>query len=62
MVFKGDGARHVTRLYPHVQLPQEQPECTRDGDTLLYDCATWHVSVSWSVPSDQVCHYLSLKP
>ena len=44
----GAGARHVTRLYPHVSLPQTQPECTRDGDTLLYDCATWDVSVTWS--------------
>ena len=50
----GAGARHVTRLYPHVSLPQQQPECTRDEDTLLYDCADWHVSVKWSVPGDQV--------
>ena len=44
----------MTRLYPHVSLPQQQPECTRDEDTLLYDCADWHVSVRWSVPRDQV--------
>ena len=50
----GAGARHVTRLHPHVPLPQSQPECTRDGDTLLYDCATWDVSVHWTVPRDAV--------
>ena len=51
----GSGARHVDRLYPSsVSLPQHQPDCSRDGDTLLYDCAAWHVSVTWHVPGDAV--------
>ena len=52
--YGGAGARHVTTLLPHVSLPQEQPECARDGDTLLYDCGAWHVSVRWAVPRDAV--------
>ena len=52
--YNGAGARHVTTLLPHVSLPQEQPECARDGDTLLYDCAVWRVSVRWSVPGEAV--------
>ena len=52
--YGGAGARHVTTLLPHVSLPQEQPECARDGDTLLYDCGAWHVSVRWTVPRDAV--------
>ena len=50
----GAGARHVARLLPAVALPQLQPECERDGDTLLYDCAAWDVSVRWAVPRDAV--------
>ena len=52
--YNGAGARHVTTLLPHVSLPQDQPECARDGDTLLYDCAAWRVSVRWSVPGEAV--------
>ena len=42
----------MATLLPHVSLPQEQPECSRDAATLLYDCGAWEVSVRWSVPSD----------
>ena len=52
--YGGAGARHVARLLPAVALPQLQPECARDGDTLLYDCAAWDVSVRWAVPRDAV--------
>ena len=52
--YGGAGARHVARLLPAVVLPQLQPECERDGDTLLYDCAAWDVSVRWAVPRDAV--------
>ena len=52
----GAGARHITTLSPlqELQLPQVQPACVRDGETLLYDCADWEVSVEWEVPEEAV--------
>ena len=52
----GQGARHVATLTPSpdLELPQVQPDCVRDGETLLYDCAGWEVSVEWEVPADSV--------
>ena len=51
----GAGARHVTTLTPSpdLQLPQVQPDCERDGETLMYDCGAWEESVAWEVPEDQ---------
>jgi len=51
----GAGARHVATVLPYADLlPQDQADCTRDGDTLLYDCDTWHVSADWQVPDSVV--------
>jgi len=48
------GARKVASFKPHVQLPQEQPECYKDDATLLVDCGTWAVSGAWPIPEDTV--------
>ena len=32
----------------------EWHECTHDGDTLLYSCGAWAVSVTWAVSGDVV--------
>ena len=37
-----------------LSLPQDQPACRRDGETLLYDCDTWGVSAEWQVPQSAV--------
>jgi len=50
--YKGLGARLVGSVRPHVNLPQEQPECFRDNNTHMYDCGTWHVSARWNVPAN----------
>ena len=52
----GQGARHIATLTPSpdLELPQVQPDCERDGETFLYDCAGWEVSVEWRVPADSV--------
>lgn len=52
----GAGARHLASLTPSpgLELPQVQPDCVRDGETFLYDCAGWEVSVEWRVPPDSV--------
>ena len=52
----GSGARHVATLrpLPDLHLPQVQPDCQRDGETLLYDCADWEISVEWEVPEEAV--------
>ena len=54
--YGGKGARQVTTILPYqgLELPQEQPACTRDGDTLLYDCDTWDTSAEWDVPVSAV--------
>ncbi len=52
--YQGDGAREVATVSPSVSLPQNQPACATDADTEIYDCGTWAVSASWSVPSAAV--------
>jgi hypothetical protein len=52
--YGGLGARLVATVRPSVPLPQQQPECAIDWSTRLYDCGTWAVSASWSIPSDAV--------
>ena len=54
--YRGAGARHLTTLspQPHLELPQVQPDCERDGESLLYDCAGWEESVVWEVPANSV--------
>ena len=32
----------------------ERHKCTHDGDTLLYNCGAWAVSVTWAVSGDVV--------
>jgi len=52
--YNGLGARHVQTILPSVSLPQLQPECVRDAETLLYDCADWGVSGFWESPASTV--------
>lgn len=52
--YGGDGARKIASVTPSAQLPQHQPACATDPSTTLYDCGTWAVSASWSVPSTAV--------
>src|SRR6476661_8090845 len=52
--YGGDGARRVATVAPSVPLPQRQPNCINDVTTELYDCGTWAVSASWSVPTTAV--------
>jgi hypothetical protein len=52
--YSGMGARRVATVRPSVPLPQTQPECLKDEETYLFDCGTWQVSASWSVPLDAV--------
>eukprot|EP00931_Biecheleriopsis_adriatica_P005993 TRINITY_DN107463_c0_g1_i1.p1 TRINITY_DN107463_c0_g1~~TRINITY_DN107463_c0_g1_i1.p1 ORF type:complete len:738 (+),score=113.50 TRINITY_DN107463_c0_g1_i1:35-2215(+) len=52
--YAGSGARRLASFVPSAQLPQLQPECFKDNETLLVDCGTWAVSGSWSIPRDAV--------
>lgn len=59
--YQGLGARKWASISPSVPLPQVQPECLSDPDTLLYDCGNWHVSASWDIPANAVSGvYLAL--
>ena len=40
----GAGARQVATVLPSASLPQHQPDCAKDGETLLFDCGNWEVS------------------
>jgi hypothetical protein len=50
----GDGARLITTINPSVSLPQTQPACVTSTATEIYDCGTWAVSATWTVPTTQV--------
>src|SRR5690242_3068787 len=52
--YSGLGARKVATVTPSAKLPQTQPACLSDSATRLYDCGTWAVSASWTVPSNAV--------
>lgn len=52
--YQGNGAREIARLSPSAALPQNQPACATDPSTEIYDCGTWAVSASWTVPSTAV--------
>lgn len=52
--YQGNGARKVADVTPGASLPQTQPACATDPATEIYDCGTWAVSASWSVPADAV--------
>ncbi|WP_164515429.1 DUF4082 domain-containing protein [Microbacterium sp. 10M-3C3] len=52
--YQGLGARKITSVAPSAPLPQRQPQCLTDVTTELYDCGTWGVSASWTVPADAV--------
>ena len=52
--YQGKGARLVDTISPSAALPQNQPACATDADTEIYDCGTWAVSASWTVPSTAV--------
>lgn len=47
--YGGLGARRLASFRPMVGLPQEQPECFKDHESLLVDCGTW-------APSGDACH------
>ncbi|MET0991558.1 MAG: DUF4082 domain-containing protein, partial [Lacisediminihabitans sp.] len=52
--YQGLGARKIATVTPSATLPQTQPQCISDVKTELYDCGTWGVSASWTVPTDAV--------
>lgn len=52
--YQGLGARKIGNVTPSASLPQNQPPCLSDLATELYDCGTWAMSASWTVPSDAV--------
>ena len=52
--YGGAGARKITPLTPNVAVSRTQPACATDPSTAIYDCGSWAVSASWSVPATQV--------
>lgn len=52
--YGGNGAREVAVISPSASLPQTQPACVTSPVTEIYDCGTWAVSASWSVPSTAI--------
>lgn len=52
--YQGDGARYIADATVTANLPQQQPACATDPATEIYDCGTWGVSASWSVPTTAV--------
>merc|ERR1719192_506667 len=54
--YGGAGARQVARVepLPSIQLPQNQPECVKDSETLHFDCGGRGVSAEWEVPQTAV--------
>lgn len=52
--YQGKGARKIADVSPSAVLPQSQPACATDPATEIYDCGTWGVSASWSVPTSAV--------
>jgi hypothetical protein len=50
--YGGTGARKVASVTPAA--PQNQPPCTTDPDTEIFDCGTWSVSATWNVPATAV--------
>jgi len=58
--YDGLGARHIESIKPSATLPQTQPDCYRDEETLLFDCGNWEVSAVWtSTPSTVSGVYLA---
>lgn len=52
--YQGKGARFIQSVPVSASLPQTQPQCITDVSTELYDCGTWKVSASWTVPSTAI--------
>ncbi|KAJ9471202.1 hypothetical protein DIPPA_23522 [Diplonema papillatum] len=52
--YRGRGARKVAADVGHAALPQAQPECLIEEETLLADCGNWAPSAHWQVPGDAV--------
>jgi len=52
--YGGLGARKIASVTPSATLPQHQPQCTSDVTTELYDCGSWALSASWTVPTTAV--------
>jgi hypothetical protein len=51
--YQGLGARFIESVEPTL-LGAQTNECVSDLETGLYDCGTWDVSASWSVPETAV--------
>ncbi|MBA8792710.1 methionine-rich copper-binding protein CopC [Friedmanniella endophytica] len=49
--YQGNGARKITSLTTTVQT---QPACASSTSTEIYDCGTWKVGATWSVPTTAV--------
>jgi hypothetical protein len=52
--YQGSGARKIADVTPSAPLPQNQPACVTDPATEIFDCGTWGVSASWTVPATAV--------
>jgi Domain of unknown function (DUF4082)/Bacterial Ig-like domain/Bacterial Ig domain len=53
--YGGDGARLMTPAATIIRPGnQHQPACVTDPTTEIFDCGTWAVSASWSVPATAV--------
>ncbi|WEO76936.1 DUF4082 domain-containing protein [Cryobacterium sp. SO2] len=52
--YQGLGARKIADVTPSAALPQTQPQCLSDLTTELYDCGTWALSATWTLPADAV--------
>lgn len=52
--YAGLGARKLASVKPTVPLPQHQPNCHMENETLLVDCGTWAISASWMIPHDAI--------
>ncbi|BBH68031.1 hypothetical protein ACTI_47160 [Actinoplanes sp. OR16] len=50
--YDGDGAREIDTV-PSTPHPN-QPSCVSHTSTEIFDCGTWEVSGSWTVPADAV--------
>ena len=60
--YGGDGAREVAQINPSASLPQTQPACVTSAATEIYDCGTWSVSASWTVPTTMVSGVYIARP
>ena len=52
--YQGDGARLIDTIPSSQTVAKQQVACATDAATEIYDCGTWSVSASWTVPASAV--------